>query len=249
MERADRRGFELADSGPGSAASPPALRWARLGYGSGTGLFSSRPLEAASRDRRVFRLVGHPPNPDPSTIRAFRKRFRKELPDCLGPGLRRALERERTKRGPGSREGPQVRARGGGAAALSGRGGRSAGGDGLDRPSGGTEAPSDGRAWSGPKRRRVTNPKARRPPREWREQATGRKTPGRAPPHEVPEGEGRLPEWTAPSTASDPTRGGGGRRLQPGPGGRRGSRGRPSLDSSKPTEAQRFLVGARGSLP
>ncbi len=110
VESADLRGFELAYSGKGSAAYPPAMMLALLLYGYMTGIFSSRKLEEASRDSLAFRFVCNNHNPDHSTISGFRKRFRDEIKDFFVQVLRMAMEMGLTKLGTVSLDGTKVRA-------------------------------------------------------------------------------------------------------------------------------------------
>jgi len=79
VDQLDLNHLSAVYSGRGSKPFHPAMLVALLFYGYGTGVFSSRKLEAATYDSIAFRYICANTNPDHDTIASFRKRFLKEL--------------------------------------------------------------------------------------------------------------------------------------------------------------------------
>jgi hypothetical protein len=67
----------------GSAPFHPALLLSILTYGYGTGIFSSRKLEAATYDSVAFRYVAANLHPDHDTLNSFRKRFLPQIEQLM----------------------------------------------------------------------------------------------------------------------------------------------------------------------
>jgi len=65
--------------GTGSAAYHPTVMLGLLVYGYATGVFSSRRIEAATRDSIAFRYIAANEQPDHDSLCTFRKRFLKEI--------------------------------------------------------------------------------------------------------------------------------------------------------------------------
>ena len=65
--------------GTGSAAYHPAVMLGLLVYGYATGVYSSRRIEAATRDSIAFRYIAANEQPDHDSLCTFRKRFLKEI--------------------------------------------------------------------------------------------------------------------------------------------------------------------------
>jgi len=65
--------------GAGSAAYHPAVMLGLLVYGYATGVYSSRRIEAATRDSIAFRYIAANTQPDHDSLCTFRKRFLKEI--------------------------------------------------------------------------------------------------------------------------------------------------------------------------
>jgi transposase len=81
VDQLDLKEMERAYRGTGSAPFHPALLLSVLTYGYATGVFSSRKLEAATRDSVAFRYVAANLHPDHDTLNSYRKRF---LPQIEG---------------------------------------------------------------------------------------------------------------------------------------------------------------------
>lgn len=65
--------------GTGSAAYHPAVMLGLLVYGYATGVYSSRRIEAATRDSIAFRYIAANEQPDHDSLCTFRRRFLKEI--------------------------------------------------------------------------------------------------------------------------------------------------------------------------
>jgi len=65
--------------GTGSAAYHPTVMLGLLVYGYATGIYSSRRIEAATRDSIAFRYIAANEQPDHDSLCTFRKRFLKEI--------------------------------------------------------------------------------------------------------------------------------------------------------------------------
>ena len=102
----------LADSysGRGKAAHHPSVMVALLFYAYASGVFSSRKIEEACRDRLSFRFVTGNLVPDHDTIASFRKRFGPVLEEIFLQILRLAREAGYLKLGRVSLDGTKVKA-------------------------------------------------------------------------------------------------------------------------------------------
>ena len=65
--------------GSGSAAYHPTVMLGLLVYGYATGVYSSRRIEAATRDSIAFRYIAANEQPDHDSLCTFRKRFLKQI--------------------------------------------------------------------------------------------------------------------------------------------------------------------------
>jgi len=110
VSRLDVSRLESVYDGRGSAAYHPSMMLSLLFYGYATGTFSSRRLEAATKDSIAFRYICANMQPDHDTIAAFRRRFLPELADLFAQILVLAAEMDLMKLGKVSLDGTKIKA-------------------------------------------------------------------------------------------------------------------------------------------
>jgi transposase len=94
----------------GGPAYSPRILLALLFYGYSDGIFSSRKLEKATRDRIDYRFIACDRQPDHDTINEFRKRFLKDLQPLFTQILLLAREAGALKLGNVAVDGTKVKA-------------------------------------------------------------------------------------------------------------------------------------------
>ena len=83
VEQMDLSAFEQAYTGKGSKPYPPATFLALFIYGYVNRTFSSRKIEAATKDSIAFRFLAGNTHPDHSSLAEFRKRFQGQFKDIF----------------------------------------------------------------------------------------------------------------------------------------------------------------------
>ncbi len=106
----DLSAIKSAYAGRGKAAYHPVVMVALLFYAYATGVFSSRRIEEACRDRLSFQFVTNGRVPDHDTIAYFRQRFGGELQALFVQILAVAVEVGALKLGRVSLDGTKIRA-------------------------------------------------------------------------------------------------------------------------------------------
>jgi transposase len=106
----DLSAMEQAYAGRGSVAFHPKVLLALLIYAYATGLFSSRKIEAATRDSLACRFITCGLHPDHDTLNTFRKRFEKEFAAVFVQVLQVAREHRMSRFGRVSLDGTKIHA-------------------------------------------------------------------------------------------------------------------------------------------
>lgn len=96
--------------GTGSAAYHPTVMLGLLVYGYATGVYSSRRIEAATRDSIAFRYIAANEQPDHDSLCTFRRRFLKEIEVLFVQVLRIAKQMKLLKLGTIALDGTKVHA-------------------------------------------------------------------------------------------------------------------------------------------